>query len=208
MATRVKFCGATSWDDVALAVEAGADAFGMIFADSPRRIVWDEVSAIALRVPESITPVGVFVNPTHEEIRRVRRFFPNMLVQLSGDEPPAFASSLPIGTIKAIHVAKQTTDQLTKLCNRYRDALVLFDTATARGGGSGETFQWERIAPITRWRPSFVAGGLNPENVGACVSSLRPFGVDVRSGIETDGKKDLAKMRAFIEAVRKSDATA
>lgn len=206
MTTRIKFCGCETWDDVALAIEAGADAFGMIFADSPRRIVWDEVSAIALHAPAGITPVGVFVDPTYEEIRRVRRLFPNLLVQLSGNEPPGFVSSLPVGTIKALHVGKQSADALTKLCNRYRDALILFDTAGDRAGGTGKTFAWERIAPITRWRPSFVAGGLTPENVGACVTALRPFGVDVRSGIETDGKKDLLKMRAFVEAVRKSDA--
>lgn len=209
VSTRVKFCGCTSWADVELSIEAGADAVGMIFGPSPRQIAWETARSIATRIPPTVTPVGVFVNPTRDEIDRVRELFPSMLIQLSGEEPEGFVKSLRGQIIKAIHVgADEQHAQLEEACMRYAPALALFDTAApGMHGGTGETFAWERIAELARWRPVMVAGGLTPHNVGACVRTIRPFAVDVRSGIETDGRKDPAKMRAFVKAVRESDAT-
>lgn len=207
MSTRIKFCGCTSWRDVELALEAGADAIGLIFAESPRRIAWDAAREIAGRIPSQLSPVAVFVNPTSDEIRRVRELFPRIAVQLSGDETPGFANSLAGTVIKAVHVGDETPSEMARICDRYAPSLVLFDTHVAgRYGGTGLTFDWRNVAELARWRPVMVAGGLTPENVGACVRSVRPFGVDVRSGIETDGCKDAQKMRAFVRAVRESDA--
>ncbi len=207
MSTRIKFCGATSWEDVELSVTAGADAFGMIFADSPRRIEWREVERIAARLGNIITPVGVFVNPTRDEIQRVRDLFPQMLVQLSGNEPVAFTHSIHGIVIKAIHVGDQSEAEMERICRRYAPALVLFDTKVAgKYGGTGLTFDWSHIAHMARWRPVMVSGGLTPENVGHLVRTVRPFGVDVRSGIETDDGKDIAKMRKFVQQVRENDA--
>ena len=204
MSTRVKICGCTSWEDVELVVDAGADAFGMIFAPSPRRITWEAAERIAMRVPSTITPVGVFVNPARHDIERVRALFPTMLVQLSGHEPPAFAASVGGTVIKTIPVgADDTTAKIETTCNRYAGTLVMFDThVNGMSGGTGIPFEWERIASIARWRPSMVAGGLTPENVAGCVRAVRPFAVDVRSGVETNGKKDEEKVRAFVRAVR------
>jgi phosphoribosylanthranilate isomerase len=191
-----------------MTIEAGADAFGMIFAPSPRRIAWEEAERIAERIPESITPVGVFVDPSRDEIERVRALFPTMLVQLSGHEPPAFATSVGGTVIKAIHIAPDASvERIQRLCNRYANALAMFDThVDGMRGGTGVPFEWKRIASIARWRPVMVAGGLTPENVRACVRTVRPFGVDVRTGVETDDKKDVNKVRAFVRAVRESDA--
>jgi phosphoribosylanthranilate isomerase len=209
VSTRIKFCGATSWADVELALETGADAVGMIFAETERRIAWDAAREIAGRIPSQITPVAVFVNPTRDEVARVRDLFPQALVQLSGDETPAFAKSMGGHVIKAIHVGNESPLQMERLCDRFAPSLVLFDTRVAgKYGGTGLTFDWTNIATLARWRPVMVAGGLTPENVGACVHAVRPFGVDVRSGIETDGRKDVAKMSAFVRAVRESDAAA
>lgn len=206
--TRVKFCGCTSWDDVERSLEAGADAVGMIFAPSERQITWAAAREIAGRIPSTVSPVGVFVNPTRVEIERVRELFPELLVQLSGIESPGFANSIRGTVIKALHVGNESAQEMETLCNRYAPSLVLFDTkVVGRFGGTGMTFDWSQIAKLARWRPVMVAGGLTPTNVGSCVKRVRPFGVDVRSGIETGGRKDIEKMRAFVKAVRESDAT-
>lgn len=209
MSTRIKFCGATSWADVELALETGADAVGMIFAQSPNRITWEAAREIAGRIPSQITPVPVLVNPTRDDVARVRDLFPQALVQLSGDETPAFTKSIGGTVIKAIHVGNEAPHVMERICDRYAPSLVLFDTRVAgKYGGTGLTFDWTNIAKLARWRPVMVAGGLTPQNVAACVRAVRPFGVDVRSGIETDGRKDVAKMRAFVRAVRETDAAA
>lgn len=209
MSTRIKFCGATGWGDVELALQAGADAVGMIFAESPRQITWDAAREIAGRIPSQITPVAVFVNPLLDDVARVRELFPEALVQLSGDEPPGFATSLGGSVIKAVHAGDESPEEMRRICDRFAPSLMLFDTKVAgKYGGTGLTFDWTNIAKLARWRPVMVAGGLTPKNVAACVRAVRPFGVDVRSGIETDGRKDIDKMRAFVRAVRESDAAA
>jgi phosphoribosylanthranilate isomerase len=181
----------------------------MIFAESARRIEWEAARDIAGRIPSQITPVAVFVNPTRDDVARVRDLFPQALVQLSGDETPGFATSIGGGVIKAVHVGNESPLEMERVCERYAPSLVLFDTRVAgKYGGTGLTFDWTNIAKLARWRPVMVAGGLTPENVASCVRKVRPFGVDVRSGIETDGRKDKAKMRAFVRAVRETDAAA
>lgn len=191
-----------------LAVETGADAIGMIFAPSTRRITESDAKYIAEKLPPFITPVGVFVNPTREEIDRARDIFPDLVVQLSGDEPASFVSSLDGKIIKAVHVAENaTTESLERACNDHPRAIILFDTKDpVRAGGTGTAFPWRVVAPIARSRQVIVAGGLNPENVSQCVRTVRAFGVDVRSGVETEGRKDAMKMRAFVQAVKETDA--
>jgi phosphoribosylanthranilate isomerase len=208
--THVKICGCTSWSDASLAIESGADAIGLIFAAPPRRITWEAARSMADRLPPVVTPVGVFVNPTHDELMRARDIFPNLVIQLSGDETPSFVSSIEGKVVKAIHVDPDgaDADRLTTAVDAYPGALVMFDTKTeGSSGGTGRTFPWHTVVPIARNRPIVIAGGLTPENVAACVRAVRPFGVDVRSGVETDGKKDAAKMRAFVGMVREADAT-
>ncbi|MGZ3517472.1 MAG: phosphoribosylanthranilate isomerase [Vulcanimicrobiaceae bacterium] len=206
--TRIKFCGITNWQEALLAVETGADAVGLIFAPSPRRITESEAKYIAAKLPPFITPVGVFVNPAREEIDRARAIFPDLVVQLSGEESPSFVSSLDGKIIKAIHVEQESnTEALQLACNQHPRAIILFDTKhPAMAGGTGTTFPWRTIAPIARERQVIVAGGLTPENVSQCVRTVRAFGVDVRSGVETEGRKDQMKMRAFVQAVKETDA--
>lgn len=193
-----------------LAIETGADAIGMIFAPSPRRITESAARHIADRLPPFITPVGVFVNPTRDQIARAREIFPDLVVQLHGDESPSFVSSLDGKIIKTIHVPADATDAaaIELAANQHPRAILLFDTiADGKRGGTGTTFPWRLIAPLARERQVIVGGGLAPENVPGCLRAVRPFGVDVRSGIETDGRKDAMKMRAFVQAVKETDAT-
>ncbi len=191
-----------------IAIETGADAVGIIFAPGPRRIAESVAKDIAAQLPPFITPVGVFVNPTYDEIARARAIFPDMVIQLSGTESPSFVSSLEGKLIKAVHVAPEgeTEEALTNRAGQHPRAIVLFDTKVeGMAGGTGQPFSWRTIAPISRRRQVMIAGGLTPENVSSCVRTIRPFGVDVRSGIETDGRKDAMKMRAFVQAVKETD---
>lgn len=192
-----------------MAVQTGADAIGMIFAPSPRRIAESAAKHIAEQLPPFITPVGVFVNPTLEEIARARAIFPDLVIQLHGDESPSFVSSIDGKVIKTIHVSPDEKDAqaVERVANAHPRAILMFDThVDGQRGGTGVTFPWKLIAAIARERQVIVSGGLTAENISNCVRAVRPFGVDVRSGVESESRKDLQKMRAFVKAVRDSDA--
>lgn len=210
MRTRIKFCGCTDVRDAMLAVETGADAIGMIFAPSARRIAEEAAREIAAHLPPFVTPVGVFVNPRLEDVARARALFPDLAVQLHGDETPEFAASLGGIVVKVLHVSAERPDRdaLEREAESFpRETLLMFDTAAgAARGGTGVAFDWSAAEAIARQRSVIVGGGLTPENVAACVRAVRPFGVDVRSGIETGARKDPLKMRAFVKAVKDSDA--
>ncbi len=191
-----------------LAVETGADAVGMIFAPSVRRITQSAAKHIAEELPPFITPVGVFANPSRDDIERARAIFPDLVIQLHGNEAPSFVSSIDGRVIKTIHVDPQSPDSaaLERSVNEHPRAIVLFDTAAAGlSGGTGVPFPWKAVVPAARLRQVIVAGGLTPETVAGCVQTVRPYGVDVRSGIETSGRKDRNKMRAFVKAVKDAD---
>lgn len=208
MRTRVKFCGCTSVHDVDFAVQCGADAVGFIFADSPRRISLQTLAEMAPLLPRSMTPVGVFVDPAREEIARARSIIPQLVVQLSGAENPDVCASIGRSVIKAIHVGPQTTiEQLEATARSFARELLMFDTRAAVAGGSGKTFAWTKVTSLARERPVIVSGGLTADNVVQCVRLVRPYGVDVRSGVETNGRKDLQKMRSFADSVHHADET-
>jgi phosphoribosylanthranilate isomerase len=211
--TWIKFCGCTSWDDVEMAMDAGADAVGMIFAPSPRRIAWEAATEIARRLPPSIEVVAVFVDPAEREVAAVRELFGERRVtitpQFSGDELPGTLAPYGKEAIKTLHVDDASErNEVAAAGARFARARLLFDTKRpGSAGGTGATFPWELVAGIAQRRAVVIAGGLTPENVAECVRRVRPFGVDVRSGVESGGRKDLDKMRAFTRAVRSADAT-
>lgn len=200
----IKFCGCTGRADVDLAIEAGANAFGMIFAPSPREISLEAAAEIARR-PPAIEPVAVFVNPSQALVDDVRDMFPQALLQFSGDEPPEFVARYGDRAIKAVHVDRDAIN-LAERAARFPDATLLLDARhDGMAGGTGTTFPWEHAIPIAQTRRVIIAGGLNPENVAACIERVRPFGVDVRTGIERNDRKDFDKMQAFVRAVRSLD---
>lgn len=190
-----------------MAIEAGADAFGMIFAPSPRQIGWEAAIGIAHSVPESIEPVAVFVNPSRAAVDAVRVLFPHARIQFSGNESAELVGAYADRAIKAIHVDPDAdASELEERCDPYIRATIMFDARRdGLAGGTGSPFPWELVAPVAARRRVVMAGGLSPENVAACLRSVRPYGVDVRSGIETNGRKDGEKMRAFVRAVREAD---
>ena len=212
--TRIKFCGMTSADDVALAVEAGADAVGLIVAPSERRVTLERAAEIARAIPPFIAGFAVVATADDDGLAPALRDL-GLTLQFAGPASPAACARRSGGRryVKVLHVAADGT--LDTGLHQFGphdygdDALLLLDTANGAGlGGSGVAFAWDAARNLARERPIAVAGGLTPDNVGACVRALRPYAVDVRSGIERDGRKDPRLMRTFVAAVRAADADA
>jgi phosphoribosylanthranilate isomerase len=203
--TRVKFCGMTSAADVALAVAAGADAVGVILAPSSRRVALERLPDIAAAIPPLVSRVGVVADQSGDEIALLRAL--GFTLQFSGDESPETCERLAAGEpyIKVFHVGADGDIDLAR-CASYERATWMVDTRVPGvRGGSGVPFDWRIAEPATRLRPTIVSGGLHAENVADCIRSLRPYAVDVRSGIETNGEKDAEKMSAFVRSVALAD---
>ena len=204
--THVKICGLTRPEDAHAAVGAGADALGVILAPSKRRVTLAQAAAVLAQAPAGIERVGVFVDPTLEEILDAIDACGLTRVQLSGHETPAFCDSVPVPVMKAVHVGTDFGLQEVEPYRGHAAALLLDTFVTGKAGGTSQTFEWQAIGDVPGWAPIYVAGGLNPENVSACVAVLRPFGVDVSSGVETSpGIKDPTRIEAFCAAVRTAD---
>lgn len=196
---RVKICGVTRLDDALAAVRLGADALGFNFwPRSKRYLPPAEARAIVRRLPPFVSAVGVFVDPTREEVLRAVDVSGIGIAQLHGDEPPELCVSLPCPVLKAIRVAD--AHALAQLAS-YDVRGFILDAPGPGYGGGGVTFDWSLVAEIAREMPIVLAGGLTPENVAEAVRAVRPWAVDVASGVESaPGAKDEEKMRRFIEA--------
>ncbi|MBW6468325.1 MAG: phosphoribosylanthranilate isomerase [Coriobacteriia bacterium] len=204
--TRVKVCGLTSADDAAEAVRAGADAVGVILAESPRQVTLTEAEEVLAAVPPFVDRIGVFVDAPADYVERAVAKLDLVAVQFHGSEEPERCAAAPVPVIKAVRVGP---DFDAAALDRYRGtvAALLFDTyVEGMDGGTGRTFPWEKAAPLPSWAPVIVAGGLNPVNVGGAIRALAPFGVDVSSGVEERLRhKDRMKLHAFVAAVRAAD---
>jgi len=207
--TRIKVCGITNAVDAAAAVAAGADAIGVIFAPSPRQVSIESAAAALAAVPPPVARIGVFVDASAEEISAAVIACGLTVVQFSGDESPQRCDEAPVPVVKALRVG---TDFDVSAAEPYRDhaAALLLDTYVAgKAGGTSQIFDWQAVGAELGTVPFFVAGGLNPENVEECIGALRPFGVDVSSGVEiAAGIKDHDKLAAFCDAVRRADREA
>jgi phosphoribosylanthranilate isomerase len=201
---KVKICGITRLEDALTAVQLGADALGFNFWPRSKRYLAPAAArAIVRRLPPLVTAVGVFVDPTREEILAAVDTAGVTMAQLHGDESPELCLSIPIPVLKAIRVADGSS--LAALASYEVRGFVL-DTPSPGYGGSGRTFDWSIVAEAARAMPVILAGGLTPENVGEAVRSVRPWAVDVASGVEsTPGIKDADKLRRFLEAAREAD---
>jgi phosphoribosylanthranilate isomerase len=212
--TRVKICGCTSPADVALAVDAGADAVGVILVETSERAVGIEgFREIAAAVPPLVKLVAVFVDPPSSVVDEALKA--GAIPQFHGFEPAEACEALAAGPyLKVYHVRPGHKERdpvvFAAYARPFEHATWIFDAAGASGfgGGTGRTFQWEISRKLAGERRIVVSGGLTPENVGACVRTTHPYAVDVRSGVETNGRKDPAKVRAFVRAVREADAEA
>lgn len=204
---RVKICGIRTPAEAQAAAEAGADAIGLIFAPSRRQIDAAVARSIAGALPPFVSRVGVVVNEPLERLRALVDGVRLDAVQLHGDETPDYCAAvrdLGVTVIKAVPVAGPLdVDRLRAL----PVAAVLLDThRPGQRGGTGEAFDWRYARPVAAVMPVILSGGLTPDNVGAGIAAVRPYGVDVSSGVETGDRKDPAKIRAFIAAARSADA--
>jgi len=205
--TRIKICGITRAEDARTAVELGADAIGLVFyPPSPRHVGLDEARAIIAAVPPFVTVVGLFVDPRSEQVESVLSRCSLGVLQFHGDETPEFCRRFRLPYLKAARV--RAGADLIQYLTPYHDAQGwLLDAYHDRlYGGTGETFDWKLI-PHDLARPVILSGGLTPHNAGVAVRQVRPWAVDVSSGVESaKGIKDAAKIAAFIAGVKNESA--
>ena len=206
MATRIKICGITCGQDAVIAAELGTHAVGLMFyEDSPRFVSLDKACKVIEVLPPFITRVGVFVNPVEQQVNSILGALRLDLLQFHGDEPARFCAQFGVPYIKAVRVGKGM--DLLQYASRYHDAkgLLLDAHSEAAYGGTGETFDWNLI-PGNLPLPIILSGGLNAANVARAIRQMRPWAVDVSSGVESSkGIKDAAKIAAFIKEARDAD---
>ncbi len=207
MRTRVKICGITNPEDARTAVAAGADALGVVLAESPRQVTIAQAARALAGVPAPVARVGVFVNAHPDFVAEAVERIGLTAVQFHGDESPGDCLAAPAPVIKAMRVG---TDFALEELEPFRGTVTAFlldATDPHKRGGTGRTFDWQLLS---RNRPGgvsfFLAGGLSPTNVAEAIRIARPFAVDVSSGIEEHpGHKDPIKIAAFMAAVRAAD---
>ncbi len=200
---KVKICGTTSLKDAFLAVESGADAIGFIFYKmSPRNISQKEAKEIILQLPPFIETVGVFVNETSDKINRIAEQCKLNSIQLHGEESPALCRRVKRKVIKAFRV--KNADSLKSIASYDVSGFLLDSYNGGSKGGTGQVFDWNLALRVKKQGPVILAGGLNPYNVYTAIHRVKPYGVDVCSGVEkSPGIKDHEKIREFIKSVRR-----
>ena len=203
MPVKVKICGLTNTPDAQAAAEAGADALGFVFCEqSPRRVSIEAASAITRALPPFVVKVGVFVDAPEDLVLRAIAECGLNLLQFHGQESPDYCRQFGLMNMKAFRVRDAAS--LESLRDYPTDAWLLDAYSPEAPGGTGATFNWDLAVEAQSWgRPIFLAGGLTPDNVAEAVQRVRPYAVDVSSGVEAaPGKKDMAKVKAFIQAAK------
>ncbi len=213
--TKVKICGLSEIKHTLVAAEAGADFLGIVFAPSRRQVSPEK----ALQLTEAIhnlknrpAVVGIFVNSTAQEVNHIADYCRLDWVQLSGGESWQYCLKIKKPVIKVIHIAKEQEIEnvIAEIERGYslrkEELICLLDTqALDAYGGTGQVFNWQLAEEVSARFPVMVAGGLTPANVGKLVKKVQPWGVDVSSGVESNGKKDVSKIRTFIQTVRNAE---
>ncbi len=204
--TRIKICGITRVEDALAVASCGANAIGLVFYQkSPRHVTMQQAAQLAAAIPPFVTRVGLFVNPSEEEVRDALRQVPLDVLQFHGEEAPEFCAQFGRSYLKAVRV--RTGVDLVQCAARYRSAQGLLLDAYVEGthGGTGESFDWALI-PHDLLLPVILSGGLHAGNVAQAIKQVRPYAVDVSSGVEAEkGIKDAAKIAAFINEVKNID---
>ena len=203
MRTRIKICGITDPETARLAAQAGADAIGLVFhPPSARALELQRAAEISRAAAPFVAAVAVLVDPDADLVREIIARVAPACLQFHGDEPPDFCASFGLPYVKALRVGGEGDDDLPAREARYASARgILLDTAHAElAGGSGDAFDWQ-LANYGAKLPLILAGGLTVDNVSGALAQVRPYGVDVSSGVESGGRKDAEKIRRFCGAV-------
>lgn len=203
---RIKICGIRDSNTAQAAVKLGADALGFVFAPSSRQISPEEAREIIYSLPPFVSKVGVFVNALPEEVGRIAEYCHLDAVQLHGDETPQYVTQLdwPV-VVKAFRV--KDAGVLWQAVDYPVQAVLLDTYIPGMTGGSGQTFNWQLLKEVPVNRPVILAGGLTLHNVNDAIRAVQPYAVDVSSGVETGGVKDLEKIALFIKNVKKGAST-
>ncbi|MCP9463174.1 MAG: phosphoribosylanthranilate isomerase [Nitrospira sp.] len=203
---KVKICGITNHEDAHLAVEAGADALGFVlYRQSPRYVRPETVRAIVASLPPFVVSIGVFVNEHAEVVRQLMDDCGLALAQLHGDESSSYCETLGRPAIKAVRLKdRHSLLAVAEFHGRAGVRGFVVDAFSEQAyGGTGRPVDWTLAGEIARTAPVLLAGGLTPDNVGEAIRSVRPYGVDVSSGVEArPGKKDPVKVKSFVEAAK------
>ncbi len=201
--TKVKICGIKTLSDAKFAVDYGADAIGFVFAESIRKVSKEKARAIVQKLPPFVTTVGLFVNDTAENIEAICRFCGLDAIQLHGNERPVLLNKLKnFKTIKAFRIRNEK--DIIPIKKYKPDAILLDGYSEKNMGGTGTSFDWKIVKSIRTSIPIIVAGGLTPLNVSRAIKIVKPYGVDVSSGVESSpGKKDRKLIKKFIDAAKR-----
>ena len=200
--TWVKICGIQDIDGAQAAAEAGADAIGLMFAESSRKVSPEQAQKIAKNIGKSILKIGVFVNESPQIINHLSNLCHLDMVQLHGEEPPEYLAQIDAPIIKAFRIADAADLDALSAYTAY--AFLLDSKILGSRGGTGHAFDWRLLETIKQKEKIVLAGGLHAENVAAAIAASQVFGVDVSSGVETAGQKDTTKIRMFIENAKQS----
>jgi phosphoribosylanthranilate isomerase len=199
-----KICGITNPGDARVAADAGADAIGLIFAESPRRVDIEEARKISIALPDGVLKVGVFVDVDPEEVLRIAREVGLDLAQLHGDEAPETVAAIRGAGLPVMKALRVRNAEALADIQSYEADLFMLDAWSARvRGGTGETFDWGLAKSVKGRGNIVVSGGLTPENVREAVEFFEPYGVDASSSLEErPGKKDGERVRRFVRAAK------
>jgi phosphoribosylanthranilate isomerase len=211
--TQIKICGLTDIETALAAAQADADLLGMVFAPSKRQVqskMARQITSVIHQSGVKIQVVGVFVNLPSSEVNRVAEYCSLDWVQLSGDETWQYCNEIERPFIKVVHADDGAIEILSSVKTGQevlaeKQHIILLD-APAKGayGGTGETFNWQLAAEVSKKYPVMIAGGLTASNVTRLIKEVKPWGVDVSSGVETEGRKDISKIKEFIRKVRET----
>ncbi|WP_044336634.1 phosphoribosylanthranilate isomerase [Rossellomorea aquimaris] len=198
--TKVKVCGIRRQEEALWALEAGVDAIGFVFAESKRKIDVESAALISASLPSHVLKIGVFVNESKKNMEEISRIVNLDYVQLHGDESVQFCNNLDLPFIKAVSIKeKEDLDGI----EHFGGEMILVDSGKGpHRGGNGTTFNWDYVHALNTPQRLILAGGLNRDNIREAITKVRPYMVDVSSGVETDGKKDRRKIEAFIREAK------
>lgn len=200
----IKVCGLTREQDVQAAVEAGVDAVGFVFTSSPRQVSAKRAAELGLLVPENVLKVGLFLNQSKSQIESVLNLVALDLLQFHGQEKADLCSTFLMPYLKAVSMHDGGSLRLAQ--STYPDAagLLLDSHISGQQGGSGKVFDWSKVEACEK--PVWLAGGLHPDNVAEAIKMVRPYAVDVSSGVEiSPGIKSASRISAFVDAVRRQN---